>query len=152
MPKYCDNGYFINNCSFCGCPSGQACQSDESCKIISGGCDSQCKAQNFASGTCEAGTGGATTNVGFGVNVQWSIGDKDKNYFKPDVWTLMKYIGATRVRKESVNKAFIDEARQNGIKVMMILGACPPYKNSTEEVKTYIDSLNLAQYRGHEGI
>jgi len=32
-PKYCDNGSLISECSLCGCPSGQECQGDGSCKI-----------------------------------------------------------------------------------------------------------------------
>jgi len=30
-PKYCNNGNLIDKCSVCGCPSGQTCQSNESC-------------------------------------------------------------------------------------------------------------------------
>lgn len=43
-PKYCDNGNLIDKCSVCGCPSGQQCQADGSCRIeitpqcISGHC------------------------------------------------------------------------------------------------------------------
>ena len=32
-PLYCDNGNLINQCSSCGCSSGQQCQSDGSCKV-----------------------------------------------------------------------------------------------------------------------
>lgn len=31
-PKYCNNGNLIDKCSTCACPSGQECQSDDSCK------------------------------------------------------------------------------------------------------------------------
>ncbi len=31
MPRYCDNGTLINNCSFCGCDGGYICQLDGSC-------------------------------------------------------------------------------------------------------------------------
>lgn len=31
QPLYCQNGILINNCSTCGCSSGQQCQADESC-------------------------------------------------------------------------------------------------------------------------
>ncbi len=30
-PKYCSNGNLINNCSFCGCPTGKTCQTDGIC-------------------------------------------------------------------------------------------------------------------------
>jgi len=31
-PKYCENGILIDNCSLCGCSSGQICQPDKTCQ------------------------------------------------------------------------------------------------------------------------
>jgi len=31
-PKYCDLGFLIDRCSVCGCPLGQECQPDETCR------------------------------------------------------------------------------------------------------------------------
>jgi len=53
-PKYCDNGNLVDRCNICNCPSGYGCQSDGSCMPSPPStCDSTCKAQFFASGTCK---------------------------------------------------------------------------------------------------
>ena len=33
-PRYCENGNLIDKCSICGCPDGEECQSDGSCKVV----------------------------------------------------------------------------------------------------------------------
>jgi len=33
-PKYCNNGELLNNCGTCGCPTGDSCQIDGTCKDI----------------------------------------------------------------------------------------------------------------------
>lgn len=35
-PQYCSNGTLINNCTLCGCPSGQNCGSDGACSSSGG--------------------------------------------------------------------------------------------------------------------
>jgi hypothetical protein len=103
-------------------------------------------------------TATSTGTLGFGVQVNW--GDEIEHYV-PDLWTLLKNIGVTRIRTGGVNRTLLDQAEANGVKVFMILGqamsseevrtSCPWY-SSKEAFKARIDRLNLAKYRNHEGL
>jgi hypothetical protein len=99
-----------------------------------------------------------TDTIGFGVNINWQ---NEEDYYVPNVWTLVKDIKATRIRTGGVRKTLLDQAQANGIKIMRVLGSansleqirtsCTWY-SSKEAFKAYIDSLNLAQFKNHEGL
>lgn len=92
----------------------------------------------------------------FGVVSQYYRTDEMAAYF-PDLWTLVKYIGASRVRG-AVRRWAADQAAQNGIKIHMTYTG--PWVNpdkpgpfaSQDAIKAYLDGYNISQYRDHPGV
>ncbi|MFH0929509.1 MAG: PA14 domain-containing protein, partial [Candidatus Aenigmatarchaeota archaeon] len=117
-------------------------------------CNEECVDRGFGSGECLSG-GSSSSGEGFGIN--W----KNFDEYRPDFWTLAKSIGVTRVRMSPGNMLErANTARDNGMQIMFTLGGAmyeseydsQTYFHSKEQMKAYIDSKNLDDLIGHEGI
>ncbi len=53
-PLYCDNGNLVDNCDTCGCPSGNTCNGDGTCRKHTGGGGGGFITNYCGDGTCQA--------------------------------------------------------------------------------------------------
>jgi len=94
----------------------------------------------------------------FGVNVQY-YSEAERNTYFPDLWTLVKYTGATHLIG-SPWKLYADEAAKRGTKIMFTYGRCfspddPMYEtvySSKEKMKAHLDKYNIPQFKNHPGV
>lgn len=92
----------------------------------------------------------------FGVVSQYYLSSELAAYY-PDLWTLLKYIGVSRV-SGAVRRWAADQAAQNNIKVQMQYTTpfCNPDNPldfaSKATVKAHFDIYDIAQYQNHPGV
>jgi len=93
----------------------------------------------------------------FGVVAQYWREEETSTYF-PDLWTLVKYAGASHV-DGAPRRWAADQAAEHGIKVSFRYTAPPwdpttmeDYFKSKEAMKAHLDLYNIAQYRNHPGV